>query len=65
MTQVGRGVLPIAVSPATKLSLAHRHRGQAPSHILIGVSLRIAVRHRHPGGACFGPLPREGGSVWP
>ena len=51
MTQVRGRARPIAVGQATKLLLAHRNRGQAPSHIWIGVSFRIVVRPRHPGGA--------------
>ena len=40
---VGGGLPPIAVGQPAYLSLTHRHRGQAPSHSLIG---RVSARYR-------------------
>src|SRR5450830_23312 len=44
-TNVGGGLPPIAVYQLTYLSLTHRHRGQAPSHILIRF---LQAQQRHP-----------------
>ncbi|SDU67970.1 hypothetical protein SAMN05216475_6153 [Pseudomonas synxantha] len=42
---VGGGLLPMAVYQVNNTCLAHRYRGQAPSHIWISLAVRVCILH--------------------